>query len=220
MEKVFSPADEEGHSVSSSSPSTHRLIPLHQRHFLLCAFCGPVFWTPPPPITLLHAASDVCTQHALLGNLRAQELQLCMCAVAVHMLSACGTRTDPNEAEWVWSSATGVGFQPWSVFIDQTLTGALTLTLETAGKQWCFWLQVYMGNMQHYLRCSFRLSASLLPCCSFFYLNEIDFNILHKDFENNLQAGLRFVEINILISFYIEKVWFVTETLHNIVLNL
>lgn len=82
MEKVFSPADEEGHSVSSSSPSTHRLIPLHQRRFLLCACCGPVFLTPssnPPPITLMHAASDVCTQHTLLGNLLAGTRELCTC---------------------------------------------------------------------------------------------------------------------------------------------
>lgn len=105
MEKVFSPADEEGHSVSSSSPSTHRLIPLHQRCFLLCARCGPVFWAPPPPITLMHAASDVCTQHALLGNLRAVAQELCTCFQhAAHVLLLT-RQSEPELGDRSWVSA-------------------------------------------------------------------------------------------------------------------
>lgn len=103
MEKVFSPADEEGHSVSSSSPSTHRLIPLHQRRFLLCACCGPVFLT--PPITLMHAASDVCTQHMLLGNLLAGTRELCTCFQHVGHVLDITRQSEPRLGDRSWVSA-------------------------------------------------------------------------------------------------------------------
>lgn len=104
MEKVFSPADEEGHSVSSSSPSTRRLIPLHQRRFLLCACCGPVFLAPPPPITLTHAASDVCTQHALLGNWRAVAREPCTCSQHVAHTLILTRPSEPRLGDRSWVS--------------------------------------------------------------------------------------------------------------------
>lgn len=104
MEKVFSPADEEGHSVSSSSPSTHRLIPLHQRRFLLCACCGPMFLTPPSP-NHINARCFRC----LHSTYAIKEVARWNTGT-VHMRSACGTRTGRSETEWAQARRQELGF--------------------------------------------------------------------------------------------------------------
>lgn len=116
MEKVFSPADEEGHSVSSSSPSTRRLIPAS--HSALRR--APVF-----SVQLAHVASYVFHSAHAIRDPASDDTG------TVHMLLAC--RTHAGHKGVSRGRATGVGFQPRFVFIDQTLTvGRWTLMMEAA----------------------------------------------------------------------------------------
>lgn len=120
MEKVFSPADEEGHSVSSSSPSTRRLIAAS--HSVLRR--APVF-----SIQLACAASYVFRSAHAIRDLARDDTG------TAHMLLACRTHAG-HEGVVSRGRATGVGFQPRSVFIDQTLSVARrTLMMEAAEEE-------------------------------------------------------------------------------------
>lgn len=118
MEKVFSPPDEDGHSLSYSSPSTHRPILTH--------FIRAASWT----VQLLlwchvvHQINAHCflcfySTHHINGLSHGN-------TGSIHMLLACCLHA--GHAVVCLCLVTGVVFQLWFTFIDQTLRGALTLS--------------------------------------------------------------------------------------------